>query len=234
MKTYEEWRHVFKLDPAETLSDDALEQLCESGTDAVIVGGTDNVTEEDTLDLLMRIRRYSTACALEVSDVDAVVPGFDYYLVPSVLNSRDREWVIGRHHQAMLEFGPFTSAEELIGEGYCILNPEAKAAVLTNADTSLDTESIEAYARTAEQLFRLPVFYLEYSGTYGDPSVVKAADEVLEQARLFYGGGITTTAQAAEMAAHADTIVVGNIIYEDLKAALKTVEAVQSAARCTK
>ena len=26
-----EWRHVFKLDPNKTISDDALEKLCESG-----------------------------------------------------------------------------------------------------------------------------------------------------------------------------------------------------------
>ena len=80
----------------------------------------------------------------------------------------------------------------------------------------------------AEHLFKLPVFYLEYSGTYGDPKIVEAASRVLDKTRLFYGGGIRNAADAKTMAAIADTVIVGNIIYEDLKAALATVDAVKS------
>ncbi|MCS0543699.1 geranylgeranylglyceryl/heptaprenylglyceryl phosphate synthase, partial [Aeromonas veronii] len=43
----------------------------------------------------------------------------------------------------------------------------------------------------------------------------------------FYGGGIKTAEQAKEMGQFADTVVVGNIIYEDMNAALKTVQAVK-------
>ncbi len=39
-----EWNHIFKLDPAKEISDEDLDAICESGTDAVIVGGTDGVT----------------------------------------------------------------------------------------------------------------------------------------------------------------------------------------------
>lgn len=89
-------------------------------------------------------------------------------------------------------------------------------------------EDVVAYARMAENYFKLPIFYLEYSGAYGDIEIVKATAEVLNDTKLFYGGGITSVEQAKEMAAHANTVVVGNIIYEDLKAALKTVQAVKS------
>lgn len=58
--------------------------------------------------------------------------------------------------------------------------------------------------------------------------MVKATAEVLEKTKLFYGGGITSVQQAKEMAVYADTVVVGNIIYDDLKAALKTVKAVKN------
>ena len=91
-----------------------------------------------------------------------------------------------------------------------------------------DEEDVIAYARMAEHLFKLPVFYLEYSGTLGDPAIVKAASRVLDQTRLFYGGGIRNAQDAKMMAELADTVIVGNIIYEDMKAALSTVEAVKS------
>ncbi|NJP38386.1 heptaprenylglyceryl phosphate synthase [Alkalicoccus luteus] len=228
MKQLEEWEHVFKLDPAKEISDEQLEQLCESGTDAVIVGGTDSVTEDNTLDLLMRIRRFSVSCVLEVSGVESLVPGFDYYLVPSVLNARSVTWVTGLHHRALKEFGHLIGEEELIAEGYCVLNPEAKVAYRTDADTMLDADDVVAYARLTDQLFRMPVFYMEYSGAYGDPELVRRAANVLENARLFYGGGIASPEQASEMAALADVVIVGNVIYDDFKAALKTVAAVKA------
>ncbi|TXK89569.1 geranylgeranylglyceryl/heptaprenylglyceryl phosphate synthase, partial [Parageobacillus sp. SY1] len=61
-----QWRHVFKLDPNKEISDEQLERICESGTDAVIVGGTDDVTLENVLELLARIRRFSVPCVLEI------------------------------------------------------------------------------------------------------------------------------------------------------------------------
>ncbi|WP_280770347.1 heptaprenylglyceryl phosphate synthase [Salipaludibacillus daqingensis] len=228
MKVYYEWKHVFKLDPNKDLSEEALEQICESGTDAVIIGGSDGVTEENTLDLLMRVRRFSVTCVLEVSNLHSVVPGFDYYLIPSVLNTRHTAWLNGLHHRALKEFGHLMNFEEVLSEGYCVLNPESKVAQLTDADTELDEEDIVAYARMTDQLFHMPIFYLEYSGIYGELSTVKEVSRVLEKSQLFYGGGIESLEQAVEMAEHADTIVVGNIIYTDLKSALKTVAAVKN------
>ena len=79
----------------------------------------------------------------------------------------------------------------------------------------------------AEHIFKLPIFYIEYSGTYGDPNLVKKVNEELKETTFFYGGGITTVEQAKEMKQYADVIVVGNSIYTNFKEALKTVEAVQ-------
>lgn len=228
MLAYHEWKHVFKLDPNKTISDKAIEQLCESGTDAIIVGGSDGVTEENTLDLLMRVRRYSVACVLEVSNLYSVIPGFDYYLIPSVLNTRHVTWLNGLHHRALKEFGHLMNWEQVLSEGYCVLNEESKVAQLTDAKTDLEKEDIIAYARMTDHLFHMPIFYLEYSGTYGDPAIVKEVSDVLEKAQLFYGGGIETLEQAREMAEHADTIVIGDAIYKDLKAALRTVKATET------
>ncbi|MFJ7890910.1 heptaprenylglyceryl phosphate synthase [Lysinibacillus xylanilyticus] len=225
---YLEWRHVFKLDPAKDISDEALEKICESGTDVIIVGGTDGVTLDGVLDLLVRVRRFEVPIALEISAIDSVTPGYDYYFIPTVLNSDDPKWIKNLHHEAIKEYGDIMVWDELVAEGYCILNPDCKVAEVTNAKTNLSIDDVVAYARLAENFFRLPVFYVEYSGTYGDIEVVSAVKNELKNTRLFYGGGITSAQQATEMAKYADTVVVGNIIYEDLKAALATVKAVKN------
>ncbi|HET6872173.1 MAG TPA: heptaprenylglyceryl phosphate synthase [Sporolactobacillaceae bacterium] len=227
MSLYKSWKHVFKLDPNRPIGDGALEQICESGTDAVIVGGTDGVTLDNTLQLLSRIRQYAVDCALEISNLEAVTPGFDLYLVPSVLNANSPQWIVGHQQEALKDFGDTLDWDEIVAEGYVVLNPEAKVAKLTEAKTRLDHEDVIAYAQLSDRLFHLPVFYLEYSGCYGDPVLVQKIKKTLDQATLFYGGGIDHPQKAKEMAEHADVVVVGNLIYDDLKLALKTVPAVK-------
>ncbi|KYD00495.1 heptaprenylglyceryl phosphate synthase [Bacillus atrophaeus] len=222
-----EWKHVFKLDPNKEISDEQLDMLCESGTDAIIIGGSDNVTEDDVLRLMSKVRRFLVPCVLEVSTTDAIVPGFDLYFIPSVLNSKNPDWIVGLHKQAMKEYGDLMSMEDIVTEGYCILNPDCKAAALTDADTDLDAEDAAAYARVSEYLLHLPIFYLEYSGMLGDIEVVKETKAVLERTTLFYGGGIKDADTAKQMAEHADVIVVGNAVYDDFKQALGTVAAVK-------
>lgn len=223
---YQTWRHVFKLDPAKEISDGHLERICESGTDAILIGGSDNVTLDNVLDLMARVRRFTVPAVLEISTVESVTPGFDYYFIPTVLNSENPKWIKGLHHEAIREYGELMDWDELVPEGYCILNPDCKAAKLTDAKTDLDMEDVVAYARLAEHFFRLPIFYLEYSGTYGDKKLVEKVKQQLSDTRLFYGGGIDSAEKAREMAALSDTVVVGNIIYTNIKEAIKTVQAV--------
>ncbi len=223
MYDVKEWRHAFKLDPDKPISDKDLEKICESGTDAIIVGGTDNVTLENVLHLMSRIRRYTVPCVLEVSNLESLTPGFDLYFIPSVLNTEEIQWLSGLHHQAIKEYGELMDWDEVLVEGYCILNSDCKAAQLTKAITSLDDEDVIAYARMAEKMFQMPIFYMEYSGNYGDPKLVEKVSGQLSNTILFYGGGIQTVQQAKEMKQFADCIIVGNVVYENLKEALKTV-----------
>lgn len=227
MYDFREWKHVFKLDPNKEISDEALERVCESGTDAIVVGGSDGVTLENVLQLMARIRRYTVPCVMEVSSIETVTPGFDLYFIPSVLNSSEVDWMMGLHQKAMKEYGLLMNWDEIFVEGYCILNPDCKAAELTKANSALDADDVAAYAMMAEKMFHLPIFYLEYSGKFGDLSIVKAAKESLENTVLFYGGGITSIDQAQEIAQHADVVVVGNIVYDNVEEALKTVAVVK-------
>lgn len=221
------WKHVFKLDPDRDIDDMALERICLSGTDAVMVGGTTGVTFDNTVDLLSRIRRFEVPCVLEISNRDAVVPGFDLYLIPIVLNAGDADWIVGHHHLAVKEYGSMMQWEQIAAEGYVILNRHSSAAEVTGARTELDMADVVAYARMAEHLFRLPVFYIEYSGIFGDMELVRRVSASLQNARLFYGGGIDGADRARQAAEAAHTIIVGNAIYENLDRALETVQAVQ-------
>lgn len=221
-----DWRHAFKLDPNKEISDSDLEKVCESGTSAIIIGGSDGVTLDNVLNLMSRIRRYTVPCVLEVSNMESITPGFDLYFIPTVLNSTDVKWINGIHHEAVKEYGVLMNWNEILVEGYCILNEDCKAAKLTGANTAIDEEDVIAYAMMAENLFKMPIFYLEYSGKYGDVELVKAAKSHLDETKLFYGGGISTVKQAKEMGQYADVIVVGNALYENFDEALKTVKAV--------
>ncbi|MNN82829.1 Heptaprenylglyceryl phosphate synthase [compost metagenome] len=81
----------------------------------------------------------------------------------------------------------------------------------------------------ADRLLHCPIFYMEYSGTFGDMALVARMKGLLKDARLFYGGGIDSPEKAYQAAEAAHTIIVGNAIYDQLEQALATVQAVREA-----
>lgn len=214
MNLLRQWQTILKLDPARELSQARLAEVCSWPVDAVIVGGSGGYGADEVSALLRRLRRFPLPVALEISDTTALCAGFDLYFVPLVLNSRGVEWVVGRQQKALKEFGRFIKGRRVFGEGYCILNPAATAAQLADARTDLDSSDVVAYARLAQDLLGLPIFYLEYSGAYGPPEMVAAVSSVLDSTLLWYGGGISTPEQAGEMGALANAIVIGNAVYE--------------------
>jgi putative glycerol-1-phosphate prenyltransferase len=215
MIDYRAWRTMVKLDPARPLSDERLQTVYSWPIDAVIVGGTGGYGFSEVLTLLTRLRPRGLPLALEVSDLGALCPGFDLYLVPMVLNSREVDWVVGHHQAAIKRYADLMDWQRVVAEGYCILNPGATAARLSRARTDLQGDDAVAFALLAERLLGLTIFYLEYSGMYGSPEVVTAVREALSTTKLWYGGGIHTSEQAAEMAAAADAIIIGNAVYEE-------------------
>ncbi|WP_251518432.1 MULTISPECIES: heptaprenylglyceryl phosphate synthase [Staphylococcus] len=228
MYDIKQWKHIFKLDPAKSISDEDLDAICMSNTDAIVIGGTDDVTEDNVIHLMSRVRRYPLPLALEISNVESVMPGFDFYFVPTVLNSNDVTYHNGILLEALKSYGHVIDFDEFIFEGYVVLNPDSKVAQVTKSQTDLSEDDIEAYAQMVNYMYQLPVMYLEYSGTYGEVDKVKAAADILTDTQLFYGGGISSLGEAQEMASFADTIIVGDIIYTDIKKALKTVKIKES------
>jgi phosphoglycerol geranylgeranyltransferase len=116
--------------------------------------------------------------------------------------------------------------EMVIPEAYIVLNPDSSVGKVTKAVCDLNAAEVAAYTTVADRYFRFPVVYLEYSGTFGDPAVVKAASEAIDKSVLYYGGGINSAEKAAQMSKYADTIVVGNAVYDQGASVLKaTVDA---------
>jgi phosphoglycerol geranylgeranyltransferase len=110
------------------------------------------------------------------------------------------------------------------------LNPEASVAEYTEADCDLGADDVAAYAAVADRLFGQEIVYVEYSGTLGDPEIVAAAHDALDEATLFYGGGVHDYDSAYELGQHADVVVVGDLVHDQgAEAVAETVRGAQDA-----
>lgn len=224
--SWKDWVHITKLDPDKVIGNDAVAEIATSGTDALMLSGTLNVTRENMGELIAQVREYDLPIVVEPAGPESVVlDEVDGLFVPSVLNTSDIRWMVGKHQL----WAKHTRVDwsKVIPEAYIVLNPASSVGKVTGAMCDISAADVAAYAEVADHYFSFPVVYIEYSGTYGDPAVVAAAAEAVNDARLFYGGGINNAEKAAEMARYADTIVVGNAVYDDGVSALKaTVKAV--------
>jgi len=224
---WKNWAHVTKLDPDRKLTRNEVVEVATSGTDALMLSGTLNVTRENLGDLLKQVSAYGLPLVVEPAGPEAVIfEGIDLVFVPSVLNSTDVRWIVGKHREWVQN--QKVVWDKVVPEAYIVLNPDSSVGKVTKAVCNIGPEEVAAYTRVADHYFRFPIVYIEYSGVYGDPSVVKSASDAIDQSVLYYGGGIDTPERAAEMSRYADTIVVGNAVYEKGIAVLKaTVRAVQ-------
>src|SRR5690625_3596498 len=145
------WKHIFKLDPAKNISDENLKQLCHSGTDAIIIGGTDNVTYENVYELFTRVRRYHLPTILDVSTFTAFVPYFVSYCIPIVKDSMEKKWMIDIQHKALKQLKPFFENIDIYYEVYCILNDYSKEFQKTRCKLPF-YEDILIYAHMAEHV----------------------------------------------------------------------------------
>src|SRR5699024_8554529 len=215
-------KHIFKLDPEEEIADDDLEKIVESDTDLVLVGGTDNVTEDNVLNALSRVRRFSKPVALEVTNKDAVMPGFDHYFIPSVFNTSNIKWQHGLMLEALEEYSHLIDYEDISMLPYIIMNENCKAFEKAEAKP-VTADELPHYIDMIDKLYKAEYLYIEYSGMYGDPGMMDIVSKHTDNTHVIYGGGISSKEQAREMSQYADTIVVGNIIHEDVKKALRTI-----------
>lgn len=231
-----DWDHIVKLDPDKTLyGDETFDDVCETGTDAIEIGGTTGMTEakmEQFVEPCVEAcADHGVDCYIEPSHAGAVVhtDGLDGYLVPIVLNAGDPFWTTGAHRHWVKEDRHIDWGRTFT-EAYIVLNPDSSVASYTEADCTLEAADVAAYAEVAEQMFGQQIIYIEYSGMLGDSDIVAAASDALDEATLFYGGGVGDYDAAYEMGTHADTVIVGDLIHDDgADAVRETVEGAKDA-----
>jgi phosphoglycerol geranylgeranyltransferase len=226
---WKDWVHVTKLDPDKQLKAGEIEAIAASGTDALMLSGTLNVTQENLAALQKQLIAYDIPLVMEPAGPEAVLmQGIDYVFVPSVMNTTDIQWIVGKHRAWMLQQGGKIPWDVIVPEAYIVLNPDSSVGKVTRSICDLKADEVAAYTTVADHYFHFPIVYIEYSGTFGDPKVVKAASDVIDKSVLYYGGGINSAEKAAQMSRYADTIVVGNAVYDQGASVLKaTVDAAQ-------
>ncbi|MDG5759147.1 heptaprenylglyceryl phosphate synthase [Natronococcus sp. A-GB1] len=235
--------HVTKVDPAKSLPSDlgVLE-----GTDLVLVGGSDGVTESNSLEAIERVTDVLSEIPIFQEPYSSshvsreTIEAADAVSIPAVYNG-DRDHFVGKHVELFTEVGqkpdellgssvPLVGdliaskgvevvaelADKLVGEGYVVQHLESTAAAVSGVDTAYSPDEVAGAALATEVFYDFPIFYVEYSGTYGGPDDVEAAARYLEETALFYGGGIDSSEKASEiLEAGADAIVVGDCFHDE-------------------
>src|SRR5512136_1045973 len=95
---WKDWVHVTKLDPDKQLRAGDIDAIAASGTDALMLSGTLNVTEDNLAALLRQVKSYGLPLVMEPAGPEAVLlQGIDLVFVPSVMNTTDVQWIVGKH-----------------------------------------------------------------------------------------------------------------------------------------
>jgi len=229
---WEEWNHVLKIDPDKELPEGVTYgDLCATGTDAIEVGGTMGITEEKMEAVVEACGEHDVPLYQEPSSPDVVIDNevLEGYLIPTVFNAGSPFWITGAHKE-WVRLDDDLDWDRTTLEAYIVMNPEADVATYTEADCDLTPDDVAAYATVAERMFGQEIVYVEYSGMLGEEAIVEAAAGAVDDATLFYGGGVHDYDSAYAMAQYADVVVVGDLAHDEgVDAVRETVEAAADA-----
>ncbi|GAA0196453.1 geranylgeranylglyceryl/heptaprenylglyceryl phosphate synthase [Haladaptatus pallidirubidus] len=135
-----QWEHVTKVDPDKALhGGDTYTGIADTGTDALIIGGTTNVTESSVQSILDALASTEIPIFVEPTyrPTQFHTEAFSGYLLPIVLNANDPLWITGAHYEWVrssdLEWG------SVHPEAYIVLNPASSVATYTQAGCDLET-----------------------------------------------------------------------------------------------
>ncbi len=210
--------HMTLIDPEKQSPEGSAEiarKAGKLGTDAVMVGGSTGVTQENLDGAVDQIKK---AVRLPViyfpSGANAIARHCDAVYFMSMLNSRNIKNVTGEHSRGAPVIRQL--GLETLSMGYVIVAPGMKVGEVGEADLIQrdDIPRAVGYALTAE-MFGMDLFYLEAGSGAPDPvpaEMVKAVRESVEMP-IVVGGGITEADHASALVrAGADIVVTGTLV----------------------
>lgn len=209
--------HMTLIDPASQDDEKSVQIAVEAekaGTDFIMLGGS---TEIDSAKMDRAVKaiksKVSTGIILFPGSSAMISRYADAIYFMSLLNSKDREYIIGHQRKASMllrEMGM-----ETISMAYLVFEPGMTVGRQGKADLigREDWKKALSYALAAEMM-GMDLVYLEAgsgSPTTISPSVVSKLKETL-RIPVIAGGGIRSAASASELLrAGADIIVTGTI-----------------------
>lgn len=210
--------HMTLIDPAKQEVERAASIAREAkrlGTDAIMVGGSTDVTQENLDSTVKAIKK---AVSLPViyfpSGAHAISPFTDAIYFMSMLNSRNLRMVIGEQVMG----APIVAklGLETISMGYVIVEPGMKVGEIGEANLVKrdDLQTAVAYGLAA-QFMGMDLIYYEAGSGAPEPIPTEMVSAVKERVRIpvVVGGGIRSAQQAMSLrAAGADIIVTGTLV----------------------
>jgi phosphoglycerol geranylgeranyltransferase len=210
--------HMTLLDPASSpgrQGEAIATRAMECGTDAIMVGGSTDVSSENLDELVLHIKEKTHLPVIYFpSSAGAMSPHVDAIYFLSTLNSRSPRFIVGEQATG----APFVRAlgVEAIPMGYIIVEPGMRVGAVSQAEVipRQGGEERAASLALAAQYFGMKLVYLECGSGAPEPcppSIVRAVRESLD-IPLVVGGGIRNAEQArAILDAGADVLVTGTI-----------------------
>lgn len=210
--------HMTLIDPDKQSPEESARiagKACDIGTDAIMVGGSTGVNQENLDGSVDRIKE---ACKLPViyfpSGANAIARRCDAIYFMSMLNSRNVRNITGEQWRGAPVIR--TLGLETISMGYVIVAPGMKVGEVGEADPVErdDLPRAVGYALTAE-IFGMDLFYLEAGSGAPQPVPQEMVRAVRDSVRIpvVVGGGITDVRHVAPLvSAGADIVVTGTLV----------------------
>lgn len=213
--------HMTLIDPASQDPSEAgkiAKDACALGTDAIMIGGSTGVTQDNLDKTALEIKRNSNVPSIYFpSGASAMSANCDAIYFMSMVNSRSLDWVIreqvaGAPAVKKLGLEPLSMA-------YIIVEPGMKVGEVGQADViPRDNPKLAASYALAGELLGMRSVYLEAGS--GAPAHVPS--DMISYVKksisvpLIVGGGIRDGTAAREVRdAGADVIVTGTIVEEN-------------------
>ena len=190
-------------------------RMLEAGSDAVLIGGSTGVTNENLSATATAIKEASGLPVIHFPGTpNALSDKVDAILFMSLMNSTDTKWVMG----AQVYAAPILKklGVETIPMGYVIVEPGMKVGEVGKAEpVKRDRTDLAVAYALACQMCGMSMVYFE-AGSGADrpvpPSMIRAVKSAID-IPLIIGGGIRTPeAAAAAHGAGADIVVSGTLL----------------------